>query len=114
MDLPVNVAVIGCGAAFEHLYRMPLLRLERKGWLKVIALAEPNPRRQELARSLFPSATVSAAVSDISQGISVGLTVITSPPPLHFEHARIAMEAGSHILCEKPPNLSSPNSEGIS
>ncbi len=28
--------------------------------------------------------------------------VVTSPHTLHFEHARLALEAGLHVLCDKP------------
>src|SRR5688500_12229090 len=28
--------------------------------------------------------------------------IVTSPHTLHFEHARLALERGLHVLCEKP------------
>jgi predicted dehydrogenase len=33
------------------------------------------------------------------------LVVVASPHHLHFEHARAALEAGAHVLCEKPMTL---------
>jgi predicted dehydrogenase len=33
------------------------------------------------------------------------LVVVASPHPLHFEHAAAALEAGAHVLCEKPMTL---------
>ena len=29
-------------------------------------------------------------------------SIVTSPHTLHFEHARLALERGLHVLCEKP------------
>lgn len=34
------------------------------------------------------------------------IVVVASPHPLHFVHARDALEAGAHVLCEKPMTLS--------
>src|SRR3989442_4939391 len=28
--------------------------------------------------------------------------VVTSPHTLHYEHARLALEAGLHVMCDKP------------
>ena len=32
----------------------------------------------------------------------VDVVVVITPPALHAEHARLALEAGKHVLCEKP------------
>lgn len=101
MSLPIKIAIYGCGAAFENLYLKPLRRLERRGWGKVTAMIEPNPQRREVAQKSFPSARVGAD-GGVLPDFSSGLTIITSPPPLHLEHTEQAMMAGSHILCEKP------------
>jgi len=101
MDSPIKIAVIGCGAAFENLYLKPLRRLERRGWGKVTVMIEPNPQRREVAQKKFPSARAVADGGMLSD-LNSGLTIITSPPPLHLEHTEQAMRAGSHVLCEKP------------
>lgn len=33
------------------------------------------------------------------------IVVVSSPHAFHFEHARAALEAGAHVLCEKPMTL---------
>ncbi|MFC7705408.1 Gfo/Idh/MocA family protein [Plastorhodobacter daqingensis] len=33
------------------------------------------------------------------------LVIVASPHAMHFEHARAALEAGAHVLCEKPMTL---------
>lgn len=100
--LPVRIGAIGCGAALEHLYEHPLRRLAKRGWLQVVALVEPSERRRSWAQQAFPEARVDADAAKVLAEARVNLTVITSPPPLHAAHAEIALNLGSHVLCEKP------------
>lgn len=48
----------------------------------------------------FPFATEDAAELVRQPGLDGVL--VTSPHTLHFEHARLALEAGLHVLCDKP------------
>ena len=41
----------------------------------------------------------------------VDVVYIASPHALHLEHARLAFEAGKHVLCEKPLTLSAAEAE---
>jgi predicted dehydrogenase len=42
---------------------------------------------------------------------SIDVVYIASPHALHLEHARLAMAAGKHVLCEKPLTLSVAEAE---
>ena len=33
------------------------------------------------------------------------IVVVSSPHALHYEHAKAALEAGAHVMCEKPMTL---------
>jgi predicted dehydrogenase len=102
ISLPLRVGVIGCGAALEQLYVHPFRRLSGRGWIKIVALADPSERRREWARATFPGAQIEAAAEGVWTSAGVQLTVITSPPPWHAAHAAIAFKHGSHVLSEKP------------
>ncbi|MCR6032277.1 gfo/Idh/MocA family oxidoreductase [Nocardioides sp. zg-579] len=41
----------------------------------------------------------------------VEVVYVASPHALHLEHARLAFEAGKHVLCEKPLTLSTADAE---
>lgn len=100
--LPLRVAVVGCGAAVEHLYLHPIRRLTKRGWIKVVAMAEPNASRKAWAERNFSGTRIVEDAVELFSGEQIDLTIITSPPPLHSAHAAVALGAGSHVLCEKP------------
>jgi predicted dehydrogenase len=98
----VRIAVVGCGAAFENLYVRPLRRLAGRGEIEVAGLVDPDEGRRLRAKSRFPTAVVGAEITEVLAKANPGLTLVISPPHWHARHAVEAMEAGSHVLCEKP------------
>jgi predicted dehydrogenase len=56
--------------------------------------------RQVQERFGFPFATQVAAALVRQPGLDGVL--VTSPHTLHYEHARLALERGLHVLCDKP------------
>ena len=100
---PLNLAFIGCGAAFELLHRTPLELAVKNGWARLVAAADPNPARLGLAASWFPGMRGHGSAADLfAKEKGIDLTIIASPPPLHESDCAAAFAAGSHVLCEKP------------
>ncbi|MDN4162571.1 Gfo/Idh/MocA family protein [Nocardioides abyssi] len=54
-----------------------------------------------------PHASYEALVADPD----VEVVYVASPHALHLEHARLAFEAGKHVLCEKPLTLTTADAE---
>jgi len=98
---PLAVAVIGCGAVVEGLYRGPLRALESRGIARVAALVDPNPARTAALARHFRSARTFAVAAE-ALATMPDLTIVTSPPGFHMEHAVTALAGGSNVLCEKP------------
>jgi predicted dehydrogenase len=99
----INTAILGCGAAFEFLYRYPLQRLAGSGWIKVAALVDSRRERLGKAESIFPGARGYGSEWEcFAQERDVCLTIVLSPPTAHLQHCCIAVEHGSHVFCEKP------------
>ncbi len=69
-------------------------------WLSVTA-AFPRRRRWQKIRECIlwddPQAMLLAVKPDV---VSVG-----SPNRFHYEHTLMALEAGCHVMCEKPPAM---------
>ena len=47
-------------------------------------------------------------VADVVGDPAVDVVVVITPPALHAEHVRMALEAGKHVLCEKPVGEGGP------
>ena len=63
--------------------------------------AHSAERRQELA-ARRPGMPLVAEIADVVGDPAVDVIVVITPPALHAEHVRLALEAGKHVLCEKP------------
>jgi len=70
---------------------------------------------QNLTRfgSRFPTARPTADFDELLADTSLEAVVIATPVPTHFDLARRALEAGKHVLVEKPPALTAPEAEDL-
>ena len=98
---PVGVGFVGAGNVLPA-YLQALDRLVPRG-LAVhgpIHARRPEVRDAVLARR--PGARVVARVEDVLRADDVELVVILTPPAAHPDLVRAALDAGRHVLCEKP------------
>lgn len=70
--------------------------------LAVAAIAETDPGRLEDAGSRFPEASLHADLAALLEDDDVDLVVIATPPSTHHALSRQALEAGVHVVVEKP------------
>ncbi|MEM7257227.1 MAG: Gfo/Idh/MocA family oxidoreductase [Pseudomonadota bacterium] len=97
MSEAFNVAIIGAGIGAEHL----LAYLELPARFSVVTVCDLDKPR---AASIADSHGI-AVTTDFQQVLSdpaVDLVDICLPPNLHFDTACQAIEAGKHVICEKP------------
>jgi predicted dehydrogenase len=97
MDAPIGLGVIGCGG-------FGLFALQQFEQTPGIGLAG-------MAGTARPAAIAAAKrfglddLDEIDRLLArpeVDLIYIATPPFLHFDQARQALEAGKHVICEKP------------
>ncbi|NPC98876.1 Gfo/Idh/MocA family protein [Nocardioides sp. zg-DK7169] len=77
-------------------------------------LVAVGSRREESARRFAAEYDVPHAhgsYADLVADPDVEVVYVASPHALHLEHARLAFEAGKHVVCEKPLTLSRAEGE---
>jgi len=99
---PLRVGVIGAGAwaAFAH-----IPALARRDDVSLAIVNRRDPEQLEAIRERFG---FERATTDWREVIEArpDLVVVTGPAALHAEQVRAALEAGAHVLCEKPFTVS--------
>lgn len=99
---PMRVAIIGPGQIAENVHAAyyatnPSLAL-------VAACGRDLARTRAFAAKLG----IPAAYDDVAQMLREAkpdIVSVCSPNSLHYEHVMQALEAGCHVLCEKPPAM---------
>jgi D-apiose dehydrogenase len=88
-----KVAIAGLGAAAKQIHLPALAKLPS---LEVVGGFDPVGLDQRLPFPVFTTA------EELLDKTKPDLLVVAAPPAAHFELARIGLEAGCHIFCEKP------------
>src|SRR5947209_12904848 len=104
--LPIRVGIIGAG----FIGPAHIESLRRLGYVEVIALAgSSRERAQRRASELF----IPRAYGDFHDLIldpDVDVVDISAPNIYHYPAARGALQAGKHVVCEKPLGMTSQES----
>lgn len=96
---PLRLAMIGCGGIARR--HAEWLRDEPRA--QVVACCDPVAATAEsLCREFFPQARVETEFSAVLAGDRLEAVVLCSPTRLHYDQVCLALEAGLHVLCEKP------------
>lgn len=102
MDKKIKVAIIGCGGIANHAH---LPNYEGLKDVEIVALCDIKPERCERAKEKFDcckDAKVVADYMDIVNDPTIEAIDICTPNYLHSIIAVAALNAGKHVLTEKP------------
>lgn len=82
----------------------------RRNGIQVIGLAEENPEkaRQKAAELGIPRAY--SSLHEMLADPSIDIVHLATPNHLHYPHAKAALLAGKHVICEKPLALNTKES----
>ena len=76
----------------------------RSGQFEIVAGVDPSAERRSLFENAAAPATAAPSLADLPGAFD--FVDICTPPALHFEGIKSALERGCHVLCEKPLVLS--------
>jgi predicted dehydrogenase len=99
----LQVGIIGYGYWGPNLAR----NFNETGGSRVVAVSDLRPERLAEARALYPSVKVSTDFRELLEDPAIDAVVIATPVSTHHPLAMAALQAGKHLLVEKPLALNS-------
>ncbi len=96
----IRLGVLGCGDVAFRTYFSGLQQLQDE--IEVVALCDPIAERAERAASLFPGSTVLTSLAELTRMDGIDGVINLTPAPLHLETTTALLDAGFHVLSEKP------------
>ncbi|MCB0213720.1 MAG: Gfo/Idh/MocA family oxidoreductase [Anaerolineae bacterium] len=81
--------------------------------LALRAACDLNPRRLDAARQTFPDIQTYDTAETLADDPAIDLVVIATPPNTHARLALQLLEAGKHVVCEKPLALTQAETEAM-
>jgi predicted dehydrogenase len=99
MQQKVRVGVLGAGTWARHAH-LPGYRRDAR--CEVVAIADPQIDLARDAAREFAIPTATAEARDLFARDDIDAIDVCTPSATHFELAWGALEAGKHVLCEKP------------
>ena len=95
---PVSVGLIGYGYWGPNLAR----NLHQLQESRFSVCCDQDPARLELARQAYPYIHTTGVLEDLWDDPELAAVVVATPARSHYEIVRSALEAGKHVLAEKP------------
>jgi predicted dehydrogenase len=103
----INVALIGYGLAGK-VFHAPLI--SHVEGLRLCAVVSSSPAK---VWQDYPGVTVWPNVDDAIRSPEIGMIVVATPNVTHFDFAYRALEAGKHVVVEKPFTVSAAEAETL-
>src|SRR5579872_204031 len=95
---PIRTAIIGTG----FMGRVHLEALRRVEFVEIAAIAGRNAEAAQRLGAGFFVPTIATDYRDILRDPAIDAIHICTPNARHFAMAKDALQAGKHVLCEKP------------
>ncbi len=104
-DKILRVGLVGFGVSAKYMHA-PFI-VTNPGY-KVIAVLERHANESE---TLFPDAKIVRSYNELINIEEVDVIIITTPNDTHLPYALQALEAGKHVVVEKPFTISSDDAQ---
>jgi predicted dehydrogenase len=98
---PVGLGIIGCGSV-SHAYLAQAEAMARAGQVALAAACDVVPERAQALQRQFGLGRVVERYQDVIEAPDVDLVLVLTSMREHGPITRAALEAGKHVLVEKP------------
>lgn len=94
-NIPINVGIVGFGLS-GRVFHAPFIHISPLFNLCTIVSSKDD------AKEIYPDVEIVRDYTDLLKKEGIDLVIVCTPNHLHFEHAKMALEAGKHVIVEKP------------
>ncbi|MBS1606691.1 MAG: Gfo/Idh/MocA family oxidoreductase [Bacteroidetes bacterium] len=105
--IPVKTAVCSFGMS-GRTFQAPFLHV-----LPEFEFYSVWERSKNLASELYPSVRVCRSLEELLADPAVELVIVNTPNYTHYEYAKQALEAGKHVIVEKPFTVTSEEADEL-
>ena len=98
---PIRCAMLGYGPSF-NMGRLHSEFINQTAGMKAVAACDIDPARTKAAKEEFPNFRTYPHVDELLKDARVDLVVAILPHNIHAEMALKCIEAGKHVITEKP------------
>jgi len=95
---PIGLAVVGAGYWGPNLVRTALATPA----LRLVSLCDLDVQRARVVLGQYTTVQATDSFDEVLADPAVGAVAIATPAATHFDLVRAALEAGKHVLVEKP------------
>jgi predicted dehydrogenase len=103
----INVGLVAFGMSGEF-FHAPFIHANPNLHLKSVV-----ERHEEKSKRKYPYVNVVRSLDELIADDSISLVVITTPNHLHYEMAEKCMQAGKHVVIEKPFTVTSADADAL-
>jgi predicted dehydrogenase len=97
--MKTRVAVAGLGGVADRIH-LPACRSLPQ--IQVVSAADPSPEARAAAGLKFAIPRTFSDLDSMLREVAADILIVGAPPAEHFGVAKMALERGVHVLCEKP------------
>ncbi|MFD2244847.1 oxidoreductase [Pontibacter ruber] len=110
MTQPIHVGLLGFGMA-GRLFHAPFIA--NAPGLKLTKIKANRPESISLANQQYPEAQVVSTEQAIFEDSDIDLVVVATANPTHYALAKAALQAGKHVLVDKPFTITSTEADEL-
>ena len=102
MSDKVRIAIIGAGAVSDY-HHVPGIRIDDR--CELVSVCDPNEALLEQRQSEWGPTKKTTDYQDVANDPDVDAVIIATPNFVHHEQTLACVNAGKHVMCEKPLGL---------
>jgi len=98
MSNPLNFAVVGAGG-FAYFAVTEFVKIPG---VKFFGVYDEDERNANRMKNIDSSIIIYSSLEELCKESAIHLVYIATPPFLHYPQSKMALQAGKHVICEKP------------